>query len=115
MLANAWTFSPEDALAYYGTSPEGGLTEEQVERNRKAYGENCELSIDGTCHATDVIESLYDRADPVQLFLRLPLPRCSPSSSPNSKTSSSSSFLARPLSPLFSPCLKMQPSQVDPG
>ncbi|WWC87715.1 potassium/sodium efflux P-type ATPase, fungal-type [Kwoniella dendrophila CBS 6074] len=40
MLANAWTFTPEDALAYYGTNAETGLTEEQVKRNREAYGEN---------------------------------------------------------------------------
>ncbi|KAK4687437.1 P-type Ca2+ transporter type 2A, partial [Tremellales sp. Uapishka_1] len=40
MLANAWTFTPQDALAYYATSPETGLTKEQVERNTKAYGEN---------------------------------------------------------------------------
>ncbi|WWC60140.1 potassium/sodium efflux P-type ATPase, fungal-type [Kwoniella dejecticola CBS 10117] len=40
MLANAWTFTPNDALAYFGTNPETGLTEEQVKRNREAYGEN---------------------------------------------------------------------------
>ncbi|KAK6907178.1 hypothetical protein I203_101168 [Kwoniella mangroviensis CBS 8507] len=40
MLANAWTFTPEDALAYFGTKAETGLTEEQVKRNREAYGEN---------------------------------------------------------------------------
>jgi len=42
MLANAWTFSIEDALGYYGTNAEAGLTEEQVERNRELYGENGE-------------------------------------------------------------------------
>ena len=30
MLSNAWTFSTEDALGYYGTHSETGLTEEQV-------------------------------------------------------------------------------------
>ena len=41
MLANAWTFSPQDALGYYGTKSESGLTEEQIKRNRELYGENC--------------------------------------------------------------------------
>lgn len=40
MLANAWTFSTEDALGYYGTNAESGLTEEQVKRNKELYGEN---------------------------------------------------------------------------
>ncbi|WVQ79032.1 potassium/sodium efflux P-type ATPase, fungal-type [Cryptococcus sp. DSM 104549] len=40
MLSNAWTHTPEDALAYFSTNPETGLTEEQVKRNREAYGEN---------------------------------------------------------------------------
>ncbi|WVQ73814.1 potassium/sodium efflux P-type ATPase, fungal-type [Cryptococcus sp. DSM 104548] len=40
MLANAWTYTPEDALAHYGTNPETGLTEEQVRRNKETYGEN---------------------------------------------------------------------------
>lgn len=42
MLSNAWTFTPQDALGYFGTNPDTGLTEEQVKRNREAYGENCE-------------------------------------------------------------------------
>jgi hypothetical protein len=40
MLANAWTHTPEDALAFYGTDAETGLTEEQAKRNRRLYGEN---------------------------------------------------------------------------
>ena len=44
MLAKAWTYSPEDALAFYGSNPETGLTAEQIKRNRELYGENCELS-----------------------------------------------------------------------
>ncbi|EIW69060.1 hypothetical protein TREMEDRAFT_62788 [Tremella mesenterica DSM 1558] len=40
MLDDAWTYTPEDALAYYGTSAEKGLSDEQVERNRQLYGEN---------------------------------------------------------------------------
>ncbi|KAL7422882.1 hypothetical protein Q5752_002179 [Cryptotrichosporon argae] len=40
MLANAWTQSPQDAFAYYGTDPATGLTAEQVKRNRELYGEN---------------------------------------------------------------------------
>ncbi|WVF66907.1 calcium-translocating P-type ATPase, SERCA-type [Kwoniella sp. CBS 6097] len=40
MLANAWTYTPEDALAYFSSSPDKGLTEEQVKANRAAYGEN---------------------------------------------------------------------------
>lgn len=42
MLSNAWTFTPQDALGYFGANPDTGLTEEQVKRNREAYGENCE-------------------------------------------------------------------------
>lgn len=41
MLDNAWTYSPEDALGYYGTKLETGLAEEQVQRHRELYGENC--------------------------------------------------------------------------
>ena len=41
MLANAWTFTPQDALAYFGTNAETGLSDEQVQRNRQLYGENC--------------------------------------------------------------------------
>ena len=41
MLTNAWTFTPEDALGYYGTDPDTGLTEEQAKRNRELYGANC--------------------------------------------------------------------------
>ncbi|OCF34697.1 calcium-translocating P-type ATPase, SERCA-type [Kwoniella heveanensis CBS 569] len=40
MLANAWTYTPQDALAYFSTNPESGLTDEQVKANRAAYGEN---------------------------------------------------------------------------
>lgn len=43
MLANAWTYTPEDALAFYGTNAETGLTDEQVKRNKELYGENCKL------------------------------------------------------------------------
>ena len=43
MLANAWTLSPEDALAHYATHSHTGLAEEQVARNRELYGENGEL------------------------------------------------------------------------
>lgn len=42
MLNNAWTFTPQDALGHFGTNPDTGLTDEQVRRNREAYGENCE-------------------------------------------------------------------------
>lgn len=40
MLANAWTFSAQDALGYYGTDAESGLTQEQVKRNQELYGQN---------------------------------------------------------------------------
>ncbi|WVQ94710.1 potassium/sodium efflux P-type ATPase, fungal-type [Kwoniella sp. CBS 9459] len=40
MLANAWTFTPDDALAYFSTDPKNGLTDDQVRANRAAYGEN---------------------------------------------------------------------------
>ncbi|XAO26947.1 potassium/sodium efflux P-type ATPase, fungal-type [Cryptococcus bacillisporus CA1280] len=40
MLNNAWTFTPQDALGHFGTNPDTGLTDEQVRRNREAYGEN---------------------------------------------------------------------------
>ncbi|ORY23421.1 calcium-transporting ATPase [Naematelia encephala] len=40
MLVNAWTFSPEDAAAYFGTDTKTGLTDEQVKGNRELYGEN---------------------------------------------------------------------------
>ncbi|WOO78973.1 Sarcoplasmic/endoplasmic reticulum calcium ATPase 3 [Vanrija pseudolonga] len=40
MLSNAWTHTPEDALAFYGTDPKTGLTEEQLGRNRALYGDN---------------------------------------------------------------------------
>ncbi|CAD6564903.1 MAG: hypothetical protein TREMPRED_000390 [Tremellales sp. Tagirdzhanova-0007] len=40
MLANAWTCTPEDALSYYSTNAETGLTEADVRRNRELYGEN---------------------------------------------------------------------------
>lgn len=42
MLANAWTLTPEDALAHYGTEAELGLSEAEAKRNRELYGENCE-------------------------------------------------------------------------
>lgn len=42
MLSNAWTVSPEDALAYYGTDPATGLSNLEVKRNKELYGENCE-------------------------------------------------------------------------
>lgn len=45
MLANAWTHTPEDALAFYRTDAETGLTEEQVKRNRGLYGENSMWSL----------------------------------------------------------------------
>lgn len=41
MLSKAWTYSAEDALAFYGANNDAGLTEEQVKRNRELYGENC--------------------------------------------------------------------------
>ena len=41
MLANAWTFSPSDALAYFNTDGEKGLTDDQVKSYRELYGENC--------------------------------------------------------------------------
>lgn len=40
MLANAWTYTPEDALAYFGTNVETGLSDEKVKQNRSLYGEN---------------------------------------------------------------------------
>ncbi|KAK8861439.1 potassium/sodium efflux P-type ATPase, fungal-type [Kwoniella newhampshirensis] len=40
MLDNAWTYTPSDALAYYGTDGDIGLSEEQVKKNRELYGEN---------------------------------------------------------------------------
>lgn len=43
MLAKAWTYTPEDALAFYGSNSETGLTAEQVTRNRESFGENCKL------------------------------------------------------------------------
>jgi Ca2+ transporting ATPase len=41
MLPRAWTYSPQDALAFYDTHADNGLTEDQVKRNRELYGENC--------------------------------------------------------------------------
>jgi Ca2+ transporting ATPase len=41
MLSRAWTYTPQDALAFYDTHPENGLSEQQVKRNRELYGENC--------------------------------------------------------------------------
>lgn len=43
MLQNAWTLSPEDALAFYNTNPDTGLTTQDAKRNRELYGENCKL------------------------------------------------------------------------
>ncbi|WWD16654.1 potassium/sodium efflux P-type ATPase, fungal-type [Kwoniella shandongensis] len=40
MLSNAWTYTPSDALAYYGTKVDVGLSEDQVKKNRELYGEN---------------------------------------------------------------------------
>ena len=40
MLANAWTYTPQDALAFYGTDVKTGLTDSEVARNRVLYGEN---------------------------------------------------------------------------
>jgi hypothetical protein len=41
MLSRAWTYTPQDALAFYDSHPENGLSEPQVKRNRELYGENC--------------------------------------------------------------------------
>lgn len=41
MLSKAWTYSAEDALAFYGTKADTGLTDAQVKRNRELHGENC--------------------------------------------------------------------------
>ena len=43
MLSRAWTYTPQDALAFYDTHPENGLSEQQVKRNRELYGENCKF------------------------------------------------------------------------
>ncbi|BEI82517.1 hypothetical protein CcaverHIS002_0303850 [Cutaneotrichosporon cavernicola] len=40
MLDRAWTYSPADALAHYGTNPKTGLDDTQVGNNRELYGEN---------------------------------------------------------------------------
>ncbi|KAI9632420.1 calcium-transporting ATPase [Dioszegia hungarica] len=40
MLQNAWTVSPADALAFYKTNLETGLSAEDIKRNRELYGEN---------------------------------------------------------------------------
>jgi hypothetical protein len=44
MLSRAWTYTPQDALAFYDSHPENGLSEPQVKRNRELYGENCTSS-----------------------------------------------------------------------
>jgi len=41
MLSRAWTYTPQEALAFYDSHPENGLSEPQVKRNRELYGENC--------------------------------------------------------------------------
>lgn len=40
MLERAWTQSPQDVLAHFGTNPATGLTDSQVEQHRKLYGSN---------------------------------------------------------------------------
>lgn len=40
MLANPWTYTAPDALAFYGTNQETGLLPDQVKKNRQLYGEN---------------------------------------------------------------------------
>ena len=50
MLDSAWTYSPEDALGFFGTNPKTGLSEEQVKRHRQAYGTNSELEVTEEFH-----------------------------------------------------------------
>ncbi|GFZ42753.1 hypothetical protein JCM24511_00471 [Saitozyma sp. JCM 24511] len=61
MLANAWTHTPEDALAFYRTDAETGLTEEQVKRNRGLYGENTLAEAPPTSLLTLIIAQFKDQ------------------------------------------------------
>jgi Ca2+ transporting ATPase len=45
MLSNAWTYTAQDALAHYGVTEEGGLTETRARENAKLYGKNSELHV----------------------------------------------------------------------
>jgi hypothetical protein len=44
MLATAWTYTQQDALAFYGVDAKTGLSDEQAKQNRELYGENSTLS-----------------------------------------------------------------------
>lgn len=44
MLDRAWTYTPADVLAHFGTNPKTGLSDAQVRQNREAYGLNGESS-----------------------------------------------------------------------
>ncbi|RSH94496.1 hypothetical protein EHS25_004299 [Saitozyma podzolica] len=52
---------PEDALAFYGTDAETGLTEEQVKRNRGLYGENTLAEAPPTSLLTLIIAQFKDQ------------------------------------------------------